>query len=205
MSMMGQAAVVTVLWLAGPLAGGIPQDHSSTSTRKDDDPVVTIRQLLRAGDYGPSERKLKDMGSSANDHYYAILQKTDIGQLELIRIFHLIQDQKGDRSRFLEFAQRELVNSDHYIRQSAASLLGELGSHPDAPRLAPLMSDADDYVRTKAAEALAKIGTAKEFPAMEKCLEVAARGNDPYQYADLKKARDIWKDRLDKAKAAPKK
>ncbi|HVK12688.1 MAG TPA: hypothetical protein VM597_28315 [Gemmataceae bacterium] len=117
------------------------------------------------------------MGTSANDHYFAILHKPDIGQLEMIRIFGLIREQKGDRSRFVGFAQAGLLSTDHVIRESSAYLLGEIGSSADAPRLVALLFDDEgENVPSTAAEALARIGTAKEFPAMDSAWRPRPKG-----------------------------
>ncbi len=123
----------------------------------------------------------------------------------LSRIFDLIGEQSGDRSRFLLYARQELFSKHIVVRMSAADLIGQIGSEADAPKVAALLADESGMVQMVAARALARIGTVKELPALEKHMEIAAKGTDPYHHKHLRDAYVSWKDRLDRAKGAPKK
>jgi hypothetical protein len=172
---------------------------------KETDPVIEIRAILNLGNYGFHAHKLIDRGAANNDHYFRILQDEKITQLELSRIFDLLGEQSGDRSRFLPYAQRELFSKHIVVRMSAVDLIGHIGAEADAPKVAALLADESGMVQMVAARALARIGTTKELPALEKHMEIAAKGPDPYHHKHLREAYVSWKDRLDRVKAAPKK
>ena len=105
-------------------------------------------------------------------------------------VFDLLWARKGDRSRFLPTAVRELANPDRVVRGYAALLLRGIGSQAQAPALVPILSDVDESNALHAAIALAAFGGPDELAAMDAWLQGDGRDalgiRDPINAAFMK-------------------
>jgi HEAT repeat protein len=141
--------------------------------------------------------KLLELGPKAFPVYEKLLAdpKTNSGQVS--RIFSVLREVPGDRSRFLETAIKNLTSPSFSVRYSAIRLLGAIGSHRDTAPIVASLYDKDIGIISAAAETLAEIGGRRELVAFDVWLRASkARGIGKPLIDMLRKHRDALEFRL---------
>lgn len=141
--------------------------------------------------------KLVGLGARAFPVYDALLADPKVEDQFALRIFGVLCEIKGDRSRYILPAQQALRNPNWHVRLAAVRLLGQIASPKDTSPIVALMFDNHDLVAYNAASALASVGGPGDLIAMDAYLRSSAvRGWHPAYLAEISKQRDRLRDRL---------
>ncbi len=168
-----------------------------------------VRSMLVSLEFGEEYTVLVTLNHKVYPNFERILAMRDVNRLEVSRMFIVLANVKGDRSRFLEPAVTKLSDSDNAIRRDSVGLLAEIGSERDTAPIVALLNDEEFTVGVAAAKALSTIGGPRELAALNIWLTVTKPENYSKEwqgsYESLRKnvikSRDALKERLDKEKA----
>jgi hypothetical protein len=144
--------------------------------------------------------KLVSLGTAAFLVYDAILADPNHHSLERARIFDVLKDVEGDRSRYVELAIQSLSHADTPLRYAALRLLAKIGSKADTAPVVALLFDEERLIVYEAAETLVAIGSRRDLVAFDAWLRNAATNKlDSLIIEGIQKRRDALKKRLDDA------
>lgn len=128
--------------------------------------------------------------------------------MDIRRVYVVLRDSPGDRSRFLPQAVQHLAHSDPWVRVRAAEFIGRAGTPAEAtPLLALVVADPGLDVFNFSLAAIERIGDERTAVALELWLRFDKRFEDRKVAEPVQAARSHILARLDaekKAKPAPK-
>lgn len=144
--------------------------------------------------------KLLKLGVRAFPIYDSLLADPKLEDLHASRIFAVLCDVKGDRTRYLVSAQLALRNPNWHVRSAAVRFLAHIASPRDTSPIVAVLFDNNDVVAHAAATTLAAIGGPNDLIAMDVYLRsTAVQGAHPAFLAEITKQRDRLRERLARA------
>ncbi len=186
------------LLTCGPAAPG----HAQPPAAPPAPTVEYVREILgtNADERWRDAPKLIALGAKAFPAYEVILADPKAHPTEIVRVFSVIGQINGDRSRFVEPAVQKLLSPSEIVRINAVILVGKIGSEREASPVVALLFDEDIVVVNFAAEVLSRIGGRRELLAMDAWLRAAqARKFGPEYLRVIRQHRDALQKRLDEA------
>lgn len=193
-----------------------PPSHA----RDDSTPAPTVEYVRKILDSDAETQwrlkyRLLELGTKAFPSYEKLLADPKTSTNQVARIFSVLREVPGDRSRFVETAVKSLTSPAPYLRDSAVRLLGAIGSRRDTAPIVASLYDNEIVVISAAAETLVELGGQRELVAFDVWLRAAkARGIGKPLIDMLRKHRDALEFRLkleeknkaleEEGKAAPK-
>ena len=181
------------------LAGGALDPYAARDDPPSAPTVEYVRKILDSD--AETQWRLKyrqlELGTKAFPSYEKLLADPKTSTNQVARIFSVLREVPGDRSRFVETAVKSLTSPAPYLRDSAVRLLGAIGSRRDTAPIVASLYDNEIVVISAAAETLVELGGQRELVAFDVWLRAAkARGVGKPLIDMLRKHRDALEFRL---------